>query len=128
MPRSVHFTAVHNCHQNRREICCISRWFETAAITARNCTTQLMTTHLTVVITTAETAAECNMLLAAVVPAITKNRYKMSLDIGIHVRFQTAAQMISQQLEPLLNDLKTTVKCMFSCSDYYHLLRSQNLN
>ena len=89
---------------------------QTAAITAEKCTIQLMSVYLVAVITAAETAAKCNMLLAAVVPAVTKNRREMSPDTGIHGRFQTAAQMISRQLEPSLNDLKTAVKCMFSCS------------
>ena len=99
LPRNTYFVAV-----------------QTAAITAGNCTIQLMSVYLVAVIAAAETAAKCNMLLAVVVPAVTKNRREMSPDTGIHGRFQTAAQMISRQLEPPLNDLKTAVKCMFTCS------------
>ena len=75
-----------------------------------------MSAYLMAVIAATETAAKCDMFLAAVVPAITKNRREMSPDTGIHGHFQTAAQMISRQLEPPLNDLKTAVKRMFFCS------------
>ena len=69
---------------------------QTAVITAGNCTTQLMSVYLVAVITAAETAAKCNMLLAVVVSTVTRNYRKMSPDTGIHVRFKTAAQMISR--------------------------------
>ena len=75
-----------------------------------------MSAYLVAIITVAQTAPKCNMLLTAVVPTVIKNHREMSPDTDIHGRFQTATQMISRQLEPALNDLKTTVKCMFSCS------------
>ena len=72
--------------------------------------------HFAVIITSAKTTTNGNRHLAPVVLAIPGNLSEVSPNANIHGSFKTTKQMISLLFKPLRNDLKTTVKCMFSCN------------